>query len=106
MCCGPNRSEMSQFASLSEDRVQIRVAQSSGVSRLHQRAQEDALLLPANPRDNSRGRNGMVRLRHLDPEQYEEAPHLPRLLLVNALRPPTRLILQAPHLPQRALRRG
>ena len=83
--------------------MRLGVTPSSALSRLQQRAQEDARLLPPDPRDNDRGRGGVVRFRHLVPEQYEGAAYLPRLWVVDAQRPSTRTIIKTPHRPQGGL---
>ena len=103
MCCGHHRSEMPLFASLAEERVRLGVAPSPALSRLQQRTQEDARLLPSDSRDNVSGRGGVVRFRHLVTEQYESAAYLPRLSVVNPLRPSPRIIIKAPDHPQGGL---
>ena len=47
---------------------------------------------------NGRCRCGVVRICHLDATQCASAQHQPRHVVVNVLCPPTRVVLQAPHL--------
>ena len=87
VCCGHPRCQVPLFDARCERVVARRVAQLSELSRLQKQSQEVALLLSPNPRGDGSGWGGVVRLCHLDPEQYEDLPHSSRWRVVDALHP-------------------